>query len=409
MGGVDTSTGLVQQTRLIAAPGDYLLTPLSTLSAKLVQQHNLSLEEAHQRVLQSLKLPDFDLGGTPVLHATLAGDVTAAETYPATVAIENAVVVISNYLDAITGIGVELLADTIYEYFAGEISRPDAEIDLSDPVLLESVTGVVGQLFGFADLGASAIAMAEGLAAVNSDISNLPVTADLAFLDAVVKRKIVARGEMASDARLLADVTITETEFVSRYADQVLQARVDAAQSGTIVPVGIAVSDAELVEGDNGITFAEFQVVVSDHFDRAFSVQFATADETADSLDYESVSGSLTWNIGDSNVKTVQVPILGDTESELDESFYLRLFGNSDGIIQRGLGRGIILADDDLVVQLDSTASSSAVSVVVDGETVQVIQDGVEQLNGRLSTSACSRGPNRDHGTSQCGGGPAFQ
>lgn len=394
VGGVDTSTGMTQDARLIAASGDFVVTPLTTLSAKLVQQQDWTLDEAHDRVLDALSLDFFDMGHTAVLNATLLGDQTAAASYPATVALETSVVVIAHYLQGTVGVEVETGADLIYEQLARVVALDGAILDLSDVDVLESiVVGAVSQ-FGPADYDANTAALAEALAAVNVSTLELPVSLDLSFLDAVVRRKIVARGDMATDAEALAAGTLNIVDFQSRFASQSLQDKIDAAQSESIVPVAVAVSDAEIVEGDNGSTFAEFQVAISSHFAETVSVDYMTQAETANddpangAQDFQAVSGTLTWNPGDDNTKTIQVPVVGDTLPELDETFLLTLVNTNADIIRRGIGRGYIRADDAVFVQLNATTDVSDVIIGVDNGSVSVYQDGESMLDGLLNPDA---------------------
>lgn len=390
VGGIDLSTGQPITSRLIATPGDYVLTALTTVAAKLVQQHDYSLEDAHQRVLDSLSLPVFDIGSTAVPFATLAGDLSAAASYPSTTAVENTVIVIAHYFDGVTGSGVELLSDLVYERVAQIVSVPEAFVDLSNPGFLENLAVDVGSLLGFGEFTSNTAALSQALGAINSEILSLPIATELAFLEEVVRRKIVARGELAANAQGLGAGTISDTELASRYSGQSLQDRIAAAQPGTIEPVRIAALDAEIVEGDDGLSYLEFPVQVSEHFSAPLSVQYRTIpdtaqDESAGSLaDYLSVEGILQWEVGDAPLKSIQVPVFGDVLPELDESFQLEIFNESAGIIQDAVGRATIFADDPVVVELPNRVEPSEATLLVEGDTVVLTQDGQLLLEGSL-------------------------
>lgn len=394
VGGVDISTGLAQQARLVAAPGDYLATPLTTLSAKLVQEHGFTLEDAHTRVLEAMSLPFFEMGQTAVLHATLAGDFNAASSYPASVSLENTAVVMAHYLDGATGLSVEYFADLVYEQLAVGVSAPDAFTDLANSVFLENLIVDVGAAFGVGDVTTEVTALADRLAAINAATMDLPVTPDLPFLEEVIRRKIVARGAMATDAGFIAAGTLPITDFTNRYSGQPLEDAIAAAQPGIIVPVGIVVSDAEVIEGNDGTTFAEFTIAVSEHFNEPLTVDYATIDRTAldengdGEQDYESTSGSVTFQPGEATSQTIRVAIFGDTLAELDEEFEVQLFNPTYGILQRSIGRGVIRADDAIVVQLDSAPDGSDVIIEVDGDAVSIYQDGDLRLDGSLHIGA---------------------
>ena len=149
-------------------------------------------------------------------------------------------------------------------------------------------------------------------------------------------------------------------------------------------------SDAEVVEGDDGSTFLEFEAAISSYFDSTISVDFETEDQTASVLDgdYQELNGTLTWSPGDPLTKTIRVLVNSDTLSELDEILEVRLSNASSGIIQRAIGQGVIRADDAIVVQLDSVVEGSDVTIEVDGDLISIYQDGEVRLDGSLHVGA---------------------
>ncbi|MCA9037595.1 MAG: hypothetical protein KDA91_20815, partial [Planctomycetaceae bacterium] len=394
IGGTDTSTGLTQETRLVAAPGDYVTTPLTTLAAKLVQQYGFTLDDAHSRVLESMRLPNFEMGKVSALTATMEGDVSAAASIPATNALNNTAVVIANYLSGVSQVSVETWADLVYRQTGSIVSQLNATIDLADAVFLENLIADTAAQLGLDEFNAQTTAVSEALAAINAEMLILPVSTDLAFLEAIVQRKIVARGDMSVDARAMGDSSLTAVEFAARYSGQALQDRIAATQPGTIEPVRIGISDAQIVEGDDGITYAEFELLISDYFTTSISVQYATEDDSAVSgvaesgADYQSVSGTLTWNPGDAVSKTISIPVHGDTVPELDELFRVVLSDPSSGIIQRAIGRGVIRSDDAMTIPLNSAADVTEVSIIVEDRAVLISQDGIILLDGELSSTA---------------------
>ncbi len=104
-------------------------------------------------------------------------------------------------------------------------------------------------------------------------------------------------------------------------------------------------SDAEIVEGDAGLTEASFTVRLSPST-VAVTVDFETVDGTAVAgVDYESTSGQLQFNPGDTE-KTILVPVLGDGDPEEHEFFFLRPTGVVNATVTDGVGEGVILDDD---------------------------------------------------------------
>jgi len=89
------------------------------------------------------------------------------------------------------------------------------------------------------------------------------------------------------------------------------------------------------------------------------TVDYATADGTATSgVDYGAVSGTLNLPAG-TTTQTVSVPVLGDRDFELDETFFLNLGNPTAAEIGRRQGVGTIRNDDTGYALSVSDASAS--------------------------------------------------
>ncbi|MCG8651863.1 MAG: Ig-like domain-containing protein, partial [Pirellulales bacterium] len=80
--------------------------------------------------------------------------------------------------------------------------------------------------------------------------------------------------------------------------------------TGDSVP-SIRVSDASVVEGDSGVARLEFSVTLNQPHDVPVSVNYSTAEGSADASDFVATSGSLTFAPGETQ-KTVVVDVQGD-------------------------------------------------------------------------------------------------
>jgi hypothetical protein len=111
-------------------------------------------------------------------------------------------------------------------------------------------------------------------------------------------------------------------------------------------PAGtISVNDVRVFEGDSGGVNAVFTVTYSGATPATVSVNYATANGTAQAgLDYLSVSGTISF--ASSSTQTVAVPIIGKTLKEANETFFLNLSGPVNATIIDGEGVGIIIDDD---------------------------------------------------------------
>ena len=116
-----------------------------------------------------------------------------------------------------------------------------------------------------------------------------------------------------------------------------------AAQAGPAALV-LQVSDATVYEGDAGTTLVSFQVRrISQFTGKEQTVSYTTADGDATAgSDYTATAGTLTFD-KKTDVRTVVVEVLGDTDQEPDE-YFLLLVGPTGGGDPEGRGR--VLNDD---------------------------------------------------------------
>jgi Calx-beta domain/PASTA domain len=117
--------------------------------------------------------------------------------------------------------------------------------------------------------------------------------------------------------------------------------------------------------------------------DYPVSVEFSTADGTADSSDYQPVSGTVTFD--GTEAKTITVEVTGDRTHEADETFTVRLSNATKGTIVQGSVLGTIQNDDaaplppppppDTQAPVDPTlrSTSHALGVASIDRTVDVV------------------------------------
>jgi uncharacterized repeat protein (TIGR01451 family) len=108
----------------------------------------------------------------------------------------------------------------------------------------------------------------------------------------------------------------------------------------------LAISDTAVLEGDAGTTNALFTVLLSPGSTNWVSVRFASANGSATAgADYVATDGLLIFAPGVTS-QTVQVPVLGDTLYELDETFLVNLSSPTNAVLASSQGVGTILNDD---------------------------------------------------------------
>lgn len=109
---------------------------------------------------------------------------------------------------------------------------------------------------------------------------------------------------------------------------------------------GVSINDVNIVEGNSGITNANFTVTLSAVSTSPITVNYATQNGTALSgSDYTAKTGTLTFSPGQLS-QTIAIAINGDTTFEGNETFNVNLSNPSNAAIIDGLGVGTITNDD---------------------------------------------------------------
>ena len=126
----------------------------------------------------------------------------------------------------------------------------------------------------------------------------------------------------------------------------------DSQGAGTITDddalPALSVNDVAVIEGDTGNENARFTVTLDAASGRNVSVDFATADGTAQAPgDYQARTGTLTFAPGETS-KMVNVQVKGDVIDESNETYFLNLSNSTNATISDGQGIGTILDDDGL-------------------------------------------------------------
>lgn len=122
----------------------------------------------------------------------------------------------------------------------------------------------------------------------------------------------------------------------------------------------ISINDVTLNEGDAGSTNATFTLSLSNASVTPIAVDFATADGTATAgSDYTATSGTATFAAGVTTAQ-IQVPVLGDTSDESDETFVVNLSNVLNATIGDAQGVGTITDDDAAPTLAIETSASIA-------------------------------------------------
>ncbi|HUE72092.1 MAG TPA: Calx-beta domain-containing protein [Pirellulaceae bacterium] len=121
----------------------------------------------------------------------------------------------------------------------------------------------------------------------------------------------------------------------------------DAQGVGTILDDdNLSIGDAVLVEGNSGVSYAEFTVALAIPLAHEVRLDYATANGSASAgSDYLAASGVVVLAPGETS-QTVRVPVLGDRANEADETFYVN-FTNPVGVIPGDTQAAATILNDD--------------------------------------------------------------
>jgi outer membrane protein assembly factor BamB len=119
---------------------------------------------------------------------------------------------------------------------------------------------------------------------------------------------------------------------------------------GVLAPTpSISIADVSLDEGNSGTTPFTFTLTLSTPTSQTVTVNWATADDTATTLDFDYVgaSGIVTFNPGQTSA-TVTVQVNGDLKDEADETFFVDLSAPVKATIADPQAVGTIVNDDSV-------------------------------------------------------------
>jgi hypothetical protein len=154
------------------------------------------------------------------------------------------------------------------------------------------------------------------------------------------------------------------------------------------------VSDAVVSEGNGGAKNLTFYVSLSAASGKNVTVQYATADGTAVAGgDYTGKTGVLTFLPGAIS-QAINVSILGDAETEPDETLMVTLTSATNATLSDSEGQGTILDDDNLsigdavIVEGDHGVSHAVFSVALAFPLAQEVRFDYATANGTASAGS---------------------
>jgi uncharacterized repeat protein (TIGR01451 family) len=216
----------------------------------------------------------------------------------------------------------------------------------------------------------------DGTALSGSDY--LPVSGTLAFPPDVTNLTV--------PVPIVGDLTWEPTETLTLAVTNLVNLVPSQPQATiTIVdndPVpSISIADVSLPEGNSGTSPAVFPVTLSNPSSVPIQVSCHTTNGTATAPnDYLPTTGTLTFPPGSTN-QTFSVLVVGDTNNEPDETFFVVLSSPVAASIARGMATGTILNDDAAPGRLLRFAFDPIASPQHINQPFQVTIRGLDHLN----------------------------
>ncbi|NEQ95214.1 MAG: hypothetical protein F6K30_00505 [Cyanothece sp. SIO2G6] len=183
--------------------------------------------------------------------------------------------------------------------------------------------------------------LVEALDVTNSSLVTLGterVTNDIVFINPTSDLERGERYYLTVDAGAIADLASND---YAGFTDSTVW-----SFATTPLPT-LSIDNVSVIEGNSGPTTASFTITLSESYDKAVTVDYATEDSSATTLtgDYVGASGTLTFAAGQTR-KTINVTVNGDGDVELDEQFSVLLSNPSQATITQAQGIATITNDD---------------------------------------------------------------
>ncbi|MBK8067671.1 MAG: choice-of-anchor D domain-containing protein [Rhodanobacteraceae bacterium] len=159
---------------------------------------------------------------------------------------------------------------------------------------------------------------------------------------------------------------------------------VDNSGIGTILnddpAPSLSINDVTQAEGNSGSSPRTFTVTLTPASGKFLQVTASTSNGTATSgSDYTTTSQVLNFNAGDTT-KTFDVPVIGETVLEANETFFVNLSGATNSTIADGSGLGTINNDDTASVSISNVTlaegSSGTTNFVFTATLAGAVQGG---------------------------------
>lgn len=304
-GGIDTGTLLPLATPLLAPGG----SQVATLAVRLSQTLGLSAADAGDAILQHFGLSsEVDLFSVDAIASSLAGDLNGSAVEAVVIQVQSTAVQIGRLLSGTSAVSLSHAALAAFDALAARIVAGEAA-SLGESVAVEALAGAAAARLAVTlpseQLAAAAAVIAEG----NRRIAELPLAADLAYLQHLKAIQAVALQAVAGDLELLGAGQLPVADLVARHTGQALDVQIAAAEIGSIVPPAVSILDAvPLPISTTGSVIHEFSVALSQRAALPVIVQYETFVAAGNVQWLPPIAGSFTIAPGQTQA-TIAIPV----------------------------------------------------------------------------------------------------
>lgn len=159
----------------------------------------------------------------------------------------------------------------------------------------------------------------------------------------------------------------------------------------------VNVGDTAVEEGDSGNVDLVFTISLSAAATDTVTVDYSTADGSADQTDFQTTNGQATFSAGETSVDVI-VPIVGDLIVEQDEEFTLGLADPVNADLGNSVGVGRINNDDFPFLSVSDTSMQEGdAGDALLSFTVSLDQAGVEEITVDYASSDVTASAGSDY------------
>jgi len=240
------------------------------------------------------------------------------------------------------------IADSQGEGTITDDDAPPPTLTISDPTVVEGDSGsVTAQFILTLDAPSNETITVDyttndGTATAGDDYTAASGTVTFDPNDTSETVSITVLGDTADEADETFTVDLSNAQDVTLAETQ----GTGTIQDDDPLPT-LSITDATVAEGDSNSQTVDLTVTLTGDTNRTVSVNYATANGTASAgSDYTAVSDTLIFTPGGALTQTISVTVIGDEESEPDETFVVNLSGAGNATLTDSQGQ-ITITDDD--------------------------------------------------------------